>query len=238
MSINLATVFRKNPRVHGRDYLYLVISLLIWWGAVRGRPIWITPSPAYLGNPIFFLDRMAMGWENPTADALSFAGQNISGILALAVPLLWIFFKIFKKRIRPKQGFSSALTHWILLLECTVTNGIINEVCHALTHRARPFVYLDTATRSADPSHYTSFYSGHTSFAAVAATCTVVSLITEQAPRKMTYAAVIIGAALTIGTGVCRVLSGRHFPSDVLAGALFGIMISLGIQALHRSRVA
>lgn len=86
---------------------------------------------------------------------------------------------------------------------------------------------LKTAVQRLRPlgsSERSSFPSGHTSIAFCAATL----ISREQGP------AIAIPAYLLAGlTGFSRVEAGRHFPSDVVAGAAIGTLSALVIDALH-----
>jgi len=204
-----------------------------WAYAVQSRGLWIHPyCPAQpercSPQSLFFFDRWGYGNEIPLADALSFLGQNISGILAILVPLAW--------GIRARIGLRNCVTDFVLLFEATALNGVMNECVHAITHRPRPFVYFDPLHRGTDPAHYTSFYSGHTSFAATAGACLVISLITRNAPSWMRVSGLSLVSLLTVGTGVCRILAGRHFPSDVVGGIAAGVFAALVIAQVHRTR--
>jgi len=243
MESKIKNNFHNLPALKKFDFLFVVLGALLWWGAVSSRGFWITPTCIKPGahctaEAVFFLDRFALGFENGDADALSYVGQNSSGIIAFFTPTLWLLWRGFKKTLTKRMVAILSLTHLILLLECTIANGILNEIFHAFTHRARPFVYSDPIIRGADPAHYTSFYSGHTSFAAVASTCLVISLASFQTPRKGVWAAALLGAFLTVMTGVCRILAGRHFPTDVVAAIFIGVFVASGVQMLHRSRIS
>jgi len=70
----------------------------------------------------------------------------------------------------------------------------------------------------------TSFASGHTSLAFTAAT-----LIDRNSGHGLGIPAYALAAA----TGVSRVASGRHFPSDVFAGAAIGALSAGIVDSLH-----
>lgn len=70
----------------------------------------------------------------------------------------------------------------------------------------------------------TSFASGHTSLAFTAAT-----LIDRNSGHALGIPAYVLAAA----TGFSRVAAGRHFPSDVLAGAALGSLSAGIVDSLH-----
>src|SRR5947209_4440029 len=80
-------------RLTKRDFLLTILPGLAWMVVLQGRP-WIqTGCVIHPGScspdSIFILDRASWQIENALADAISFNGQALSGILALAAALLW-----------------------------------------------------------------------------------------------------------------------------------------------------
>lgn len=93
----------------------------------------------------------------------------------------------------------------------------------AVVQRARPIV--------SDPVSHApgwSFPSGHAANAAAIAT--IVTLLVWPALTRRGRVATVVGAtAFTVMTALDRVFLGVHFPSDVLAGVLFGV--GLGVAS-------
>jgi undecaprenyl-diphosphatase len=92
-----------------------------------------------------------------------------------------------------------------------------------VVQRARPVV--------SDPVSHApgySFPSGHAANAAAVATIMVL-LLWPLLSRRGRVVAVVLGALLAILTALDRVFLGVHFPSDVVAGLLFGA--GLGIAS-------
>jgi membrane-associated phospholipid phosphatase len=104
------------------------------------------------------------------------------------------------------------------------------ELLKAAVGRARPVLYTDGAAAvAADKESMRSFPSGHTALA--------FSLATSYwlARRDLTGdpgAAGWLGLVAAAGVGVMRVASGKHFPSDVLAGAVIGSASGLIVHAV------
>ncbi len=102
--------------------------------------------------------------------------------------------------------------------------------------RTRPYAYNDDPRipdeLRRDRSARTSFPSGHTAqaFAAMTFFATVHGRLHPDADAGWVWAG-CLGAATA--TGVLRYVGGRHFPTDILAGAVLGAVSGLLVPALH-----
>jgi membrane-associated phospholipid phosphatase len=205
----------------GITFLFFVL----WYLAFHSRQKWIqttcmtTPSHCSLES-LNWLDRLGLIRDyHLQADQLSYWTQYAAGALAL------ICFLIVSK------SFKKALGHVLLLLQCTALNGALMEGVRLVAQRPRPFVYLNPLGQGGVVAHYTSFYSGHTSFAALASTAAILSTLSKvNHINKLIF---MCGLALTVSTAALRVYSGRHFITDVVTGALAGVILSLAVNSLH-----
>jgi membrane-associated phospholipid phosphatase len=86
-----------------------------------------------------------------------------------------------------------------------------------------------------------AFWSGHTSIAAASAgiVCASHGYLPLWKYRALDAAACIVTTAGALGTGLSRVLSDRHYASDVIAGTAVGFGIGYAVPVLlHYSRNA
>jgi membrane-associated phospholipid phosphatase len=124
----------------------------------------------------------------------------------------------------------------VIMGEAVLVDGALDEVVKLAVQRPRPRVYTNLPGELAKPDNYLSFYSGHTStaFAAGMSYATTFALRHPDSPWRW----VIYGGAAVAGSAVgsLRVLAGRHFTTDVLAGALAGTVVGLAVPRLHRRR--
>jgi membrane-associated phospholipid phosphatase len=134
------------------------------------------------------------------------------------------------------RGFAGDVA---VMSEALVVSGALNGVLKLSVRRPRPLLY-DAPPGSparADPDNYISFYSAHTStsFAVTLAYATTFALRHPDSPARFWFYG---GAVVLSGTvGLLRVLAGKHFPTDVLAGAAVGTAVGMVIPRLHlRSR--
>lgn len=143
---------------------------------------------------------------DPVMKGLTFLGNAGCFWIALAVVLL------FFKRTR-KIGITMAVS---LVLSLIFTNLIIKN----LVNRTRPFV-ADPAllqTMLVKLPSDSSFPSGHTSASVAAA----VAIFTRN--KKWGIPAVVLAVLI----GVSRLYLTVHFPTDVIAGLLLGIIYGVG----------
>ena len=91
-------------------------------------------------------------------------------------------------------------------------------------HRARPALYQDGAVQAAaQAANRKSFPSGHTSTAFATAVAYTTLAQRQRLPHATRNSLLLLGGAT--GVGALRVLGGKHFPTDVLAGAAIGSAI-------------
>jgi len=101
-----------------------------------------------------------------------------------------------------------------------------------IVRRKRPVLYTAGAAAAAeDPNSQRSFPSGHASVAFAAATTYLMMARRERLPHQTRNAVLLyIGA---IGVSALRVSAGKHFPTDVLGGAVLGTGIGWLTAKVH-----
>ncbi len=171
--------------------------------------------------------REVNGFDRPAVDRASGVADGIGNValgLALAAPVALDVWAL---------GASSALAEDLgvfaetLAVNAALTNGVKYAV-----GRPSPRVYAARTPEDLRARRgYQSFYSGHTSFAFAALGAASMTAGYRYgawvAPWHVTG---VVGG----GIGATRVLSGHHFPSDVIVGALAGSAVGIGVPWLHR----
>ena len=199
-------------------------------------------------------DRNAIGNWSPAAagasDVLLYASFALPFVLQGIDDIAWA-----RNRQAPGAWF---WTDAVLLVETIAFAGALTNLVKWTFNRYRPYMYIPydrpeayagilqgrTSDRAAfeealeDPDSALSFWSGHTSlaFAAMFATATLLTykhLDDHPAPLFAAW-----GGALAMGitVGALRVRAGKHFPSDVLVGAVIGAAVGIVVPSLHRNR--
>lgn len=103
--------------------------------------------------------------------------------------------------------------------------------------RYRPIAYIESATldQRIDQRNSNSFYSGHTANTAMASFF-MAQVISDMHPelggkKWWLYGAATLPPAIV---GYYRIQAGKHFPTDVLTGALMGAATGILVPVLHR----
>ncbi len=121
----------------------------------------------------------------------------------------------------------------IVLTETVLLSQLATNLLKYSMRRARPSQYvLETDITLVEEQ--LSFPSGHTSSVAAAATAYTFAFAERHPDSGMRYAVGGLGAALTILTGYARAQAGRHFYTDVIAGAALGVAIGYLVPWMHR----
>lgn len=212
------------------DLVRALLILAAWLLLVRIRPFVIHPrcvtDPAScLSATVPLIDR-EFGGTSGTAEEISNYGQITAGILAFAVPWVFEFFH--------QSGFKSALRDLLFLVQVIALNGALTELIRLVVQRPRPFVYANPSYYGLEPQNYTSFVSGHTSFTVAVAAGLIFLLRRRGADRRWIWIVGGVSSAIALMTGICRIGAGRHFLTDVIAGAICGWVAALAISALRR----
>jgi len=219
----------------------ILVASLVWVGSFQLRSEVIDlnclnqPETCQLED-VFFLDRWLFKGESEEAHLLSFKTQNLAGALAIGVPVAMNTAFIFGGRVVPLVGLAQMAVDLVIIVEAMVLNGALNEMMKITTQRVRPHVYKHPTLAGDNPAHYTSFYSGHTSFTCVVSLSLFLVLMGRGVGTGWLTFFGLTGAGLTLSTGFLRVIAGRHFFTDVLFGMIFGIFFAIGI-AKYRRRI-
>ena len=124
----------------------------------------------------------------------------------------------------------------LIYAESTLLTQSLTLLCKALVKRPRPYVYSTTIAqnRRIDKRAAQSFFSGHASAAFNGAVVSAMLYQYHHPDSEAVKPLWIAGLTVAAVTAVFRVLSGEHFPTDVLAGALTGSVVGYVMVDLHR----
>ena len=110
-----------------------------------------------------------------------------------------------------------------------LTAGIVAQIIKHLTGRARPELWLGPSYSA--PGISTSFPSGHT----VGAFALAGVLLFSARSRVLRVVALVLAVAV----GLSRILAFRHWPSDVTASAVIGLVTAwLVVKAMGEDRMS
>ncbi|MCL2260472.1 MAG: phosphatase PAP2 family protein [Fibromonadales bacterium] len=164
-------------------------------------------------------------WDRPFAGTWNEPAIFASNIFMVAGALPLVF--------GINQDFA---THTLLLYEVLALQGGLQLMVRSMKVWPRPFMLGSEGGKEREnPSSYGSFYSGHASAAFAIAVFTGVWF--SDAYPGSSYSPWVWGSALSVATmiGVLRIAGGKHYPSDVLVGALVGSFAGWVVPRLHRN---
>lgn len=168
------------------------------------------PSALWAENPDVALLRILNSQRDPSLDNFYTAVTDSAPWVAFTLPALLMIYFYFRRNKRKSTGALAALVSvGVAALASTILKFWID--------RPRPFItheFVEKLSTGGSPS----FPSGHTTDAFA-----VAVVITLLARRWWIAMPAFFWAALV---GYSRIHLGVHYPSDVVAGALIGTLLS------------
>jgi membrane-associated phospholipid phosphatase len=106
------------------------------------------------------------------------------------------------------------------------------EWMKVLVRRSRPVMYTSGATAATKiRSSQLSMPSGHAAIAFATATTYLVLSGQEHLPHRARNTLLLYGGAVSVSS--LRVVAGKHFPTDAIAGAVLGSLLGWLVPAIH-----
>jgi membrane-associated phospholipid phosphatase len=192
--------------------------------AIRTQKAYCAPrcDPADLNG----FDRLTAGRWQPTWTHVS----NVGIALVIAAPIGYLL---------AEEGSLNMLNDAVVIGESALLASSLSTIMTVAAGRPRPFLYGDKAPledrNSVDASM--SFISSHTAISFAISTSTWMTYRRFHPDSRAHWAVLAIGDAAASVVGLARMFAGRHFPTDVIAGAVVGTSVGVLVPALHRSPV-
>ena len=175
-------------------------------------------------------------WDRPFAGRYSEWATTVSHYSSALVvaPFLVSGYSWYRGDADAYDFGAYALT----FIEALALQNALNQIFRSTELWPRPYMYSKSGkgaekANEARAEAYGSFYSGHASAAFTVAVFTG-EWFSEIYPNSK-YKALVWASSLSMAglVGALRVVAGKHYPTDVVVGALVGTGISLGILKMH-----
>jgi membrane-associated phospholipid phosphatase len=209
-------------RISGHSPVVALAGLgLVLLPAVFAQRLLRTKKPNR-GAGVNWFDQRAIGQDSRLAEWLGNLGTALGITTPFAVDL-----------VDTRGDRKTFLEDVVVIGQALALNGVLNQAVKYIVQRPLPETYFGMVrNRIGKMRGYRAFYSGHVSTlaTALAAGCITVRMRHGRLPWRWPW---VVSAALTGAVGVGRILSGKHFPSDVLVAAPLGAAIGAAVPLLH-----
>jgi membrane-associated phospholipid phosphatase len=161
--------------------------------------------------------RWSPGWA-------TFSDYTLLGLAAAPIAVLWV-----------DEGLVNTLNDVVVIYQSMLIAASLSGISSMSAGRGRPYVYGTEAPLGArqSPEGGLAFFSGHSAMAFAVSTSTFWTLQRTHPDGALPWVALGVGSAGASSVALARVLAGRHFPTDVIAGTVVGVGIGTLIPMLH-----
>jgi membrane-associated phospholipid phosphatase len=172
-------------------------------------------------------DRWAIGFYSPRLSEMSSVVAGAELLVPVAVNL-WDTYH----HDTPWYG---AVVDAIMLEEALTLSSSLSSYAKSIRLHATPLSYDPSVPDAVkrEPQNASSFFSNHTTSAFTTAVFSAYTFQLRHPESKLVPWVWGGSLALATGVGSMRVLAGKHFPSDVLAGAAAGALCGYLVPKLH-----
>jgi len=204
-----------------------ILELINSTGEIQPQQI----APNFDRNNLIGIDRAAVNQTpSKSAGSLSTLGLGAAAAFAIIDPVL--------TGVR-EQNAQAGLVDAIMYSETAALTLALTNVVKMAVRRPRPQAYIDAEAHPGVANSSTdsalSFFSGHASMVgALGATATYLSFARSKSKLRPWFT-LALATSLTAFVSVERVRAGKHFPTDVIAGAFAGAGIGVVVPHLHRT---
>jgi len=207
-----------------------VLELINSTGEIRPQQI----DRNFNRNNLIWIDRAAVNQTpSKSAGSLSSLGLGAAAAFAIIDPVLTGF---------REQNVQSGFVDAIMYSETAALTLALTNVVKMAVRRPRPIAYMEADAHKGDDTWSNSstdsalsFFSGHASMVgALSGTATYLAFARSQSPLRP-WLTLGLATSLTTFVSVERVRAGKHFPTDVIAGAFAGAGIGVVVPHLHRT---
>lgn len=124
----------------------------------------------------------------------------------------------------------------VMYIESLLLSYGTKDILKGLISRPRPYIHRSDSSEDLldERDSYFSFPSGHTSIAFMTASFSTYVFSQGESSKEAKIIMGVSSFSLATLTGVLRVTSGAHYPTDVLAGAVLGSGIGFIVPYMHR----
>jgi PAP2 superfamily len=161
----------------------------------------------------------------------SVRSHNTSNVLLITSNLCPIVLTLADKSMRKNAG-----TIGVIYTQAAFINLGLTALAKSTVRRTRPYAYQSELTleEKMTTNARQSFWSGHTSQSATMCFLTAQMYADYHPDSKWRPVVWTAAAAIPLTTGILRLTSGKHFPTDVITGYATGAAIGLLLPRLHR----
>lgn len=205
-----------------------ISSTLIFLGGETGFITEIKCIEPCNPDELNIVDKGTSSLYNPT---ISLTSDIILGI-AIATPIIY-YITSGIVTLELKQNLKNLL----IIIESILLTGAITEYIKNIVQRPRPYAYnkeLKKPEILKQEDTYKSFFSGHTSLAF--ATLVSFAYIYHMEHKESIWRWIVWSSSIILSSliGGFRILSGKHFPTDVITGAVVGTIVGILVPIIHQ----
>lgn len=164
------------------------------------------------------LDRRTVGYHSEGA---ALASDIIVALVQAGAPILELV----------DLGASRALVEDLTVIsESLMVEIVFQEAANFGLQRPRPRVYAGNPSAVNASEGYLSFYAGHVGTTVAVLSATSFTLRLRYGEQVWPW---VVTGLVGTSVAVLRVAAGKHFPTDVAAGALVGLATGIAVPWLH-----